>query len=823
MTLPNTTLRWFMGLMTTALLLTRMSFAQYAPVPDPAQETMIQNRDSAGNGISLQTPKVYDDTSLQMMLNSARAQLSSVQGINQTSLLGGLGAISGGSSVQTGIGVQLNGGPALGQIAQTNTGPTSQTATVTGGTPSTTVTSTAPNQSTVTTTTPPAVPSVSLPSSTGFALPTTFGPNALNLLNEQMQLTYEITNLQLLLEGSLSDRYVLNQRLQKVKTTIGFPITIDAPMQYKQDVAVVEVEMVSPMVKVFDSEPPAITALLPQEKTYNVAAVTDKQVSIGAGVATAVLQGGFSFFHGRSTYYVVQDQDTIALQLHSSNPYATSFAWQFKPVLGQRYVQSGMRQTFVQLAVPINAFAGCSGRVRVKTYWREFDAKSGKSGNIVPGSLRVYPIVPITVYNLAPFIRSVNVEDLGGGLVEVEIAGQFINGTYVRVGSAFYLAGTPGFTLEPNLLRFTTSASALVKDQAMLVSRDGVEVPIVNSADPPAPPFLNAQCNVEEMPPTPNAPLIRSAEATAKCGAAPQVEASTSVLDPSTSLLSIQVNSLPIDTLADPKLDDYLINIAGHVFGLSDAQIRRYNMPDGCHTLFQAAVPTELLTSLKTFTVQPLLWSDRHTMHGYYWEAPFGSALDKVVLLEKDDKNATFLLQGNRLSAAQILFPPGTQLTPLPVGAPTIPDSQYSLARFTLAVKDWKSYKSILVQKRTGEQVEPISLPDPDPQGTAAPQTITVKFHPSLGTDEADFTGGDPESIKSVTFNGKALAVALSADKKTLIVRGLLAAGVTQTPTPKDLSFETKTGQKSTVTVDVVNYRVETDPASVAPAPAKPQ
>ena len=49
--------------------------------------------------------------------------------------------------------------------------------------------------------------------------------------------------------------------------------------------------MASPLADVFDSEPPAITALLPQEKTYNVAAVTDKQVSIGAGVAMAVFRG----------------------------------------------------------------------------------------------------------------------------------------------------------------------------------------------------------------------------------------------------------------------------------------------------------------------------------------------------------------------------------------------------------------------------------------------------------------------------------------------------------------------------------------------------
>lgn len=806
------------------LLTSAPAFSQFVPKPDAGREDSIQNRDQEGNGISLQPPKVYDDTSLELMLNSARSQLAAVQGINQTSLVSGLGAISGGTSVQTGLGVQLTGGPPLGQVALTNAGPTSQTVDVTGATPSTTVTTTLPNQSTVTTTTPPTAPTVTQPSGTAFSLPTTFGPNALNLLNEQMQLTYEITNLRLLLEGSLSDRYVLNQPLQKVRTTIGFPITIDPPEQYKHSVAVVEVEMESPLAEVFPtdslSEAPAITAILPQEKTYNVAAVTSKQVQIGAGVATAVFQGGFSLFHGRSTYYVVQDQDTIALQLQSKRPRVTSFAWQFKPVLGQQYVQSGMRQTFVQLAVPITAFAGCSGKARVSTYWREFDPKTGKSGDIIPGSLRVYPIVPVAVYNLAPHIQDVRYDDLGNGQVEVRVMGQFINGTYVRVGSTFYQQGTPGFTLEQNLLRFTVSASDLVKSQPKLVSRDGTEVPLENSADPEPQRFLNGSCDSVEFPPKLPDPAIRSDEAIAKCGSVSQASTTTSVLDQSTSLLTIKVSSLPLDTLHDPDLKEYMLNLGGHVFGLSDAPIRR--QADGCNAIFQVAVPTDLLTNLKTYTVQPLLWSARHTVVGYYFDTPFGSAVDKVILLEKDDKNATFLLIGNRLFGAKIVFPP-TSLTSLPPDPPSLPEAQYSLAKFTLAVKDWKAYKNILLQKRAGEQVEPLPLPaDPDQKSSSSPEALAIKFHPSLGTDEVDLTGENLDTIKSVAYSDKALTFSLSADKKTLIVRGLLAAGVTATPSPKDLNFTFKDGHKATVTVDVVNYRVETNQAVTAPTPAKP-
>ena len=86
-----------------------------------------------------------------------------------------------------------------------------------------------------------------------------------------------------------------------------------------------------------------------------------------------------------------------------------------------------------------------------------------------------------------------------------------------------------------------------------------------------------------------------------------------------------------------------------------------------------------------------------------------------------------------------------------------------------------------------------------------------------------DFTGDDLDTIKSVTYNGKALTFSLSEDKKTLIVRGLSGAGITQAPTPKTFSFEYKDGQKTTVTIDVVNYRVEENASATGAAPTKSQ
>jgi hypothetical protein len=154
--------------------------------------------------------------------------------------------------------------------------------------------------------------------------------NDSDALNEQMQLTYEIANLQLLLEGSLTDRFVKNTGITKPRTTLGFPITITPQSKYKNAVAVVEVEVSNPPQGTrFSDEAPAVTALLPREKTYNVAAISDRMTSIGGGFVTQVINGGATFLRGRKSYYIVQDQDTVATMRPASVKGSTGFSWEF--------------------------------------------------------------------------------------------------------------------------------------------------------------------------------------------------------------------------------------------------------------------------------------------------------------------------------------------------------------------------------------------------------------------------------------------------------------------------------------------------------------
>lgn len=146
-----------------------------------------------------------------------------------------------------------------------------------------------PNDNTVaTTTTAPVqnvtttVPQMNVPAATAPApsttLPSSFSVSASDILNEQMQLTYEIANLRLLLEGALNDRILKNAKtnntVTKARTTIGFPITISPDSRFKDAVAMVEVEVETDPNQDLSAngQAPAVTALLPREKTYNVAA-----------------------------------------------------------------------------------------------------------------------------------------------------------------------------------------------------------------------------------------------------------------------------------------------------------------------------------------------------------------------------------------------------------------------------------------------------------------------------------------------------------------------------------------------------------------------
>src|SRR5580698_10264318 len=62
---------------------------------DPGHITDLNADDASGNGIDVGQPKVYDDASLRMMLNGIRAKLAGLSGLDEASLIAGLGNVSG--------------------------------------------------------------------------------------------------------------------------------------------------------------------------------------------------------------------------------------------------------------------------------------------------------------------------------------------------------------------------------------------------------------------------------------------------------------------------------------------------------------------------------------------------------------------------------------------------------------------------------------------------------------------------------------------------------------------------------------------------------
>lgn len=210
--------------------------------------------------------------------NSGSSVNTTTSGTNNQVTAGGTGnnatlTATGGNNP----GTQTTGGSTTNNQNQ-NTTSGGDTLAVTG--PSTQVTNTSNNQTQITgpstqtvTNQAPINPTPPTLAPSTLSLPSTYSPGASNILNEQLELTYEITGYQLLLEGSLSDHYLRylenGQPVQRVRprATIGVPITISPSKQYKNAVAEItlEVEVRTPDAVV--PEPPVVTAILPRDKT----------------------------------------------------------------------------------------------------------------------------------------------------------------------------------------------------------------------------------------------------------------------------------------------------------------------------------------------------------------------------------------------------------------------------------------------------------------------------------------------------------------------------------------------------------------------------
>ncbi len=776
-------------------------------VPQVSEQS-IEQRDKGLNGIRVGVPKVYDDSVLQQMLAAAQARLVSLQLLDQNGIASRLGSITGANQQISSFALAVQG-PSAPQTAVTANGATKQVVdTVKSSSDNSTVTTTnAPVQNVVTT-----IPQLNPPTATAPApstsLPSSFSVSASDILNEQLQLTFEIANLRLLLEGAVSDRILQNakthQTFTKARTTVGFPIAINPDRRFKDAVAIVEVEVEGAAAQDLseNGEAPVITALLPREKTYNVAAITDHNVSIGAGVVTQIAGISGSFLYGRKTYYVVQDQDTVALTFEPANKIVRriGFLWQFRPVLGEHYVKAGLKQTFVQLSFPSPITAKSFGTIHVRSYWRKFDRNTGILKDVVKGSLiESASDSEIPTFNMkqdtADF-SGANLEDLGNGQMLVTVVGNFLGGTYVRVGSTLLQAGSTGFTSEYGLIRFIAPIADLATKKTFLVARDGTEAKLL----------------IKEPLGNPSKIRIRKDLVTVKA------------IDEANSLLTLE-----LDRVQTKPTSPLVLVIGGKVFGYADAPILAQSLSD--KTTLSIALPTSFLLSNPEVTVKPLMADDRFC--GDPSQSDLcdkvtlfdpSAELERLVLLEQGSSRVKYLLFGRSLDRLSVIQPTalpdssGPAQTSRPKASTTTPpptarieltdigsaEDKKTVRLLSVDADLAKTLKQIVFQ-RNGERPFLVAVP-------ALPSADQPKSDPkfqervTVGADEAVVVGDDMAKVTKVLFQGKELNKSLEG--KSLRIKGLNAAGVTATASTQSIDLVSATG-KVTVKLEVVNSKIE--------------
>jgi hypothetical protein len=405
------------------------------------------------NGISVGSPKVFDNRSLSIMLDQLSAQLQSIKTIDASKVNGAVGNQQGAESHTQSLSVSLAASALPGAAAATDKANPQ----------------------------PPSPPgAATLPTAPTYSPP--IGINPSDLLTDQVDLSYQIFNIRMLLERALSDRlYNDKARLQAV---VGLQISLDPPKEARDHAAFVEVT-VSPELR---HHPPSLVAIMPYEKTYNSSAVSSSATAFAGAAVFQVFSVGVNAQKQDQVFYLFRDSDTLALERMQRPKNAPddsiTFGWQFRPVLGSRSVSAGMRQVFVVIALPDTD----EGRkqtnfdLQVRTYWRKYDHKllaTAKKEDFVRGP---YSYPPVTVsssasyeHDLAPVVDSFHWFTTGANTAVVSFSGRnFFPGTQILVGDKPHSDPASGLLIKSDIsMELTASLQDLASGETFISGRYG--------------------------------------------------------------------------------------------------------------------------------------------------------------------------------------------------------------------------------------------------------------------------------------------------------------------------------------------------------------
>jgi hypothetical protein len=712
------------------------------------------NQQNSGNTVTTNSNGTNNQVTNGNTTNSGVVTTTAATNPSTVSTVGGTTSYQNQSTATGTNNVQVTG-PST-QLTSTNNNQT-----VTTGPSLQTVTTQAANSATPPTVTPSSI-----------ALPSSYSPGASAILNEQLELTYEITGYQLLLEGALSDHYSrvmgpdgsVEQRVRP-RATIGVPITISPRREDTDAVAEVTLEVSADPQS---HEAPIVTAILPRDKTYNVASITDKSVSIGGAVATQVISLGATALWGHKSYFVVQDQDTVALQFPGSGERVTRFGWQIRPVLGQKVVTSGMRNCFVQLAFADRQNVPVYGQVRVTTVWKKYDTKRGIVLGEIPGTrMESVQTFDIPRFQLNPVLGPVSYEDNADGTVTVaveSIGGAFLDGTFAKVGGFAFVPGAIGTVQDPSGIRFALPTILLATHNGYMVDRSGETTEIV---DPPVQTLKLREC------------LQIGTMATNPAGAG-----LTKLTIPVT--IANNARCRPGGEVTEEK--DLVAVVGNQVFGLRNLPF--FSASGGSISFL---VPTGLLQNSRHVAVKRLLWGKGFEEGKNLDESTFHVTplVGQATVVLQDDKQLKIALTGTGLMGLTKLLPATVTFDP----------QSDSGAILNVAKADLKGLKQIVLTDAVGELFLVTIPAEPDP---TPPQLDPVtKGQQSIAIHSF---GPDLHTLSDVQFADKSIGFTVAADGKSVTVDLKTVTGISGT---KTLTFVFSGGKKIQIAIQVVDSAVK--------------
>lgn len=492
-----------------------------APLPIPTQTATPAgspgNR-QRHNGISVGRPKVFDNRTLTIMLESLSEALRGMQTqfINQQALAAAFNYIQGFQSkeVVSNLSVTALPIPGLKNETVTTTGNVNDKGEALPNTSQVTTTSDRP------TFTPQAPPLDSPPAFSGFT--PTYGESPSDLLSDQVNLTYQIFNLRMLLERSLSDRVLSNDNEKtRRQAVLGFNVTIDPPRKAEDAVAVVEVTLKLPD-GITAGDGLSLVSLMPQEKTYNAAALSTKSRAFGGAAVVKMFQVGYSERRRGQVFYLYRDNDTVSYErMNEGKTNEVVFGWMFRPVLGRNSVSPGLRQLFAIVALPSSDKQNDTDvqklNAHVRTYWKKYDRdtmtsfvedeanraarfKYALSLNLTKPELFSKSYLNTAEYNdiavkatdkyqqnLRPEIQTVKWVLTGPKSALVTVTGNnFFSGTQVTLGDKVYASTSDGLIIKSNqTIDIATTVDALASGPGALIGRYGPALPLTaRNTDP---------------------------------------------------------------------------------------------------------------------------------------------------------------------------------------------------------------------------------------------------------------------------------------------------------------------------------------------------